>query len=680
MKLHNMTIKIIITVLCLFIFAIPIYAVDDKSTQSQESSSITEKSEWMPATDYFAVKINKNLVINDKRIVSVGDKGTIRISDDNKQWSTLTPVTNENLNDLLNYKGNELIAFGDHGQIIISTDGSVWTKIASGSNSDITASASNGSQIAAFTRQGKQVLYSTDGRDWKTIDIKNQYPINRLLWTGSMFIGVGDNGTVCTSKDGMNWNCSSVNKNDLYDVVWNGSVFAAFGNNVICTSKDGMKWETKELSSNKSDAYKLKKGIWNGKQFTAFGTAELKGQKKASFVTFTSVNGSNWNMGLWDTYSNDGLHEAYDLFWDGKGFEALGFGLYKDTAYRIMLYSGDGIKWSSRSSIITSKGSSFRSILKYGKAFLAIDWSGFSYSSTDAVKWSFAGTMPVIKDLWWPLEIMNDGKKFIIPGGMDSNNRTSSIYTSIDGMNWTKATGTYYCTSQNCEMLKYDGKTYYCNDSSSIYTSTDLKKWNSIKVGQSYYISNVIINGSNIIAFGKEIYRSTDGGKSWKSVSTKNSCFHTLYGNNLYLSLAINKNGYFVASRSKNGEQWTDAMVDNASTPVTIRAAAFGKDIFVLVGGYGNIYTSADGAKWRKVKAPTDKMLYSVRYINNEFYAVGENGTILHSKDAANWEMEKSPVSTRLYDIAANKTRAIIIGDGNTYLIKDLDSNRNPER
>ncbi|HEX3030315.1 MAG TPA: hypothetical protein VHT34_13690, partial [Clostridia bacterium] len=82
MKVSRMPVKIIIAVLCLFIFVIPIYAVDDSSSQNHKNSSTNEKSEWVPATDYFAVNINKTLVINDKRIVSVGDKGTIRISDD----------------------------------------------------------------------------------------------------------------------------------------------------------------------------------------------------------------------------------------------------------------------------------------------------------------------------------------------------------------------------------------------------------------------------------------------------------------------------------------------------------------------------------------------------------------------------------------------------------------------
>lgn len=64
---------------------------------------------------------------------------------------------------------------------------------------------------------------------------------------------------------------------------------------------------------------------------------------------------------------------------------------------------------------------------------------------------------------------------------------------------------------------------------------------------------------------------------------------------------------------------------------------------YVLVDGYGGIYTSIAGLNWTRQTSPPALHLSSIAYASNKFVAVGSRGTILTSTNATNWT--RSPVA-----------------------------------
>ena len=83
----------------------------------------------------------------------------------------------------------------------------------------------------------------------------------------------------------------------------------------------------------------------------------------------------------------------------------------------------------------------------------------------------------------------------------------------------------------------------------------------------------------------------------------------------------------------------------------------FGNNIFVAVGGSGNIVRSTDnGSSWDNATSPTGNHLREVTFGNNTFVAVGADGNIMRSTDnGTSFDNVTSPAQYTLFGVISSK-------------------------
>jgi hypothetical protein len=106
-----------------------------------------------------------------------------------------------------------------------------------------------------------------------------------LIWTGSLYVAVGNSGAIVTSPDAVTWTSrASGTTNQLVDVIWTGSQFVAVGAlGTILTSPDGITWTSRTSNT----ANSLSQVASNGTTLVAAG---------ASGTLLTSPDGITWSV------------------------------------------------------------------------------------------------------------------------------------------------------------------------------------------------------------------------------------------------------------------------------------------------------------------------------------------------------------------------------------------------
>ncbi|HEX3029034.1 MAG TPA: stalk domain-containing protein [Clostridia bacterium] len=249
------------------------------------------------------------------------------------------------------------------------------------------------------------ILVHADSKyNWtKVLKQAAMFNLNSVAWVGDQYVAVGNEYTIVTSKDGIEWKQRYEQLDiDLKSVCGNGKIMVAVGDSgMITTSYDGVKW-TEQRSGCHND---LKNVVWNGKEFLASGDS----------ITCKSSDGLNWSKFAAKNHN-------YTI-WDGKKYISVG---PNGSIYT----SKDGISW------INTKGPSAKEIksLAYNsKTYAMLETPNLIITSPDLTKWakrvsSFAGQL---NSITW------DGSMFFIAGD------SGVIETSTDGVKWTKqSTGT----------------------------------------------------------------------------------------------------------------------------------------------------------------------------------------------------------------------------------------------
>jgi len=257
--------------------------------------------------------------------------GAIYTSPDDVSWTTPFSNNLEPLWDVI-WDGSQFVAVGTGPTIYTSPDGTVWT--ARLTTDPIVAVPqrvirAGGQYVVVGNGTESQVLTSPDAITWTSHTPSNSYlSLSSVAWGNNLYVAVGGQGTVLTSPDGTTWSGGATgfgSTDQLYDVVWNGSVWAVSGfyfngpndyGGFIALSSDGMDWTRHDLPT-----LVFTQGLeWNGSLFVSVGTAIV-----------TSTDGMNWSTLETNASVND-------VTWSGSEFIAVGFGAE-------ILSSADGLTW-----------------------------------------------------------------------------------------------------------------------------------------------------------------------------------------------------------------------------------------------------------------------------------------------------------------------------------------------
>ena len=233
--------------------------------------------------------------------------------------------------------------------------------------------------------------------------------LNAVASSGTLFVAVGDAGTIVTSSDGASWTPRSVPSpncgitcNAFRGVAWTGSQFVAVGDSgAIFSSANGINWVSRSVSS----ATNLSAVTWAGTQLVAVGTSSGVGA-----ISLTSPDGITWTP-----HGPIGAFEIlYGVAWSGAVFAATGM----NSIYT----SADGVSWTSTG----LSGSTGSSISWTGSKFVAVIGSGVTTSS-DGISWSTQSLGgPVLRTSGF------SGSQYVAAGG------SGVLFTSPDAVTWTK--------------------------------------------------------------------------------------------------------------------------------------------------------------------------------------------------------------------------------------------------
>ena len=144
------------------------------------------------------------------------------------------------------------------------------------------------------------------------------------------------------------------------------------------------------------------------------------------------------------------------------------------------------------------------------------------------------------------------------------------------------------------------------------------------------------------------LYNTDDGGESWSEISVPSRAgLIDIDFANGEQGVIVGRGGTLLRT-SDGGRTWRALQ---AGTHVTLHHVDFNSDHRgVAVGESGTVLLTTDGWKtWRVLKAPTDAALLNVRLEGDKAWAVGERGVILRSEDGGEtWTRQESGTSQSL--------------------------------
>ncbi len=224
------------------------------------------------------------------------------------------------------YGNGRFIAIGESGTIFSSSDGFNWTEHSGDTNAFPTGIAyGDGLFVATSGSSQGAIISSSDGLVW-TQCYAGSGPgtaLNGIIYGGGQFVATGNNGTIVSSTDGVNWvpRSSGVTQ-DLGGICYGGGQFVADGNgdeggNVIISSADGINWKLRYTDPTYSLPWLGGVAYGEGRfvvtapssGFVLESAQALSGAQQATvtlttLVSFKGTNGSHPEAGL--VQGNDG--------------------------------------------------------------------------------------------------------------------------------------------------------------------------------------------------------------------------------------------------------------------------------------------------------------------------------------------------------------------------------------
>ena len=230
------------------------------------------------------------------------------------------------------------------------------------------------------------------------------YVLNDVMWDGTLFIAVGNDGAVLTSADGIDWVArdSATNAN-LYELAaFEANIFAV-GDEIILLSTDhGENWITKAVL----DGVTLTAVAINTTQVVVGGNGPDLLQPT---IMISEDRGDTWQA---VDSPSDICFSFRDLSYADKLFVAAtdcGFSL---SGARVHV-SADGKSWHEI--IVRQEGRGLQAIVHDGSQFVAVGGFGAVFTSFDGFNWTDLGTSVADVDhrsaAW-------SGSKLVLAGGV----------------------------------------------------------------------------------------------------------------------------------------------------------------------------------------------------------------------------------------------------------------------
>ena len=418
--------------------------------------------------------------------VAVGDTGAIFSSADGITWSKQISGTANQLKSVA-WGGagaaGKYVVIGQAGILLTSPDGVTWTvsptPVPGGAATHIMYDFG---LFVATTHFSLGIITSTDGLNWTaaTVAPGPTQLLTDVIYTGTMFVAVGQSNNVYTSVNGTTWApiATPPPAGNWTEVVFDGTnliLLSTFGG--YSYSSDGGATWSPIASFGSADI--LYGALWDGAQFIAVGTngTVLSGAWGGAGPTLGWTRLDTWLPSV---------TSLSDITWAAGTYVAVGANGGTNAAIKV---SNDGLLWSdpvsmpavSRHNAVASNGAN---------VFVAIGNAGSILTSVDSGStWLAYGTaVNQLNDIIW------DGTQFIVVGN------AGTILTSADGLTWApQGVGV---TAGNLSGIAWSGLNYVIcmGSANTALTSPDSTTWSLQAVtAVTYGVSKIVWDGTQYV-------------------------------------------------------------------------------------------------------------------------------------------------------------------------------------
>ena len=591
----------------------------------------SDLSAWQ-RTDTGTRQALRAMVFKGSRLVIVGESGLVLWSDAPGTFNTVHVGTTNWLEGVA-ASSSQLVAVGDNASIYVSSDATSWTKTTPGVSDWLYSVAFGGTGNGLWVAVGEngRILTSTDLVKWTTRNSGTTASLNRVIWTGSGFVAVGDSGTVLFGNAaGTIWQAQSNvgATGDLFTVTAaSAAVRLAGGNKELRSNAVGLLgtsvWVSELLATKTAPAPAgtYLASVWDGTNFVAAGRAGL-------LVTGTHSTGSTFDWSLFSSPTRNWIFDLTTATTYGTNVSASLVGStvrYSATRTTNTFYAGagdfatlvtsdNGVAWTTALSPQSATNEIFFGIAANQQGMLATGSHG-------VLAFSPVAYAPLLSTNTW-------------------TNTTPAItavvtnQVNVMGLAWySTMSGT---TNQLQGACATDSLFVVTGDRGTVLTSPDGTNWTRRVTGLTNYLSGVTVWPGGFVAVGDAgaILTSSDG-TTW-------------------------------ANHSRSTTNW-------------ISRVRWTGDRLVATGENGSLLTSPDGVTWTPRNSGTSQWINDVVQVGGTWYAAGTAGVVLTSPDTVTWTADSTLITGKsLYATAALNGQLIVAGVEGVILRAQVDGFTNP--
>ena len=473
-------------------------------------------------------------------------------------------------------------------------------------------------------------------------------PLLTVIYTNNLWVTAGEQGTILTSSNGIDW-AQQPRRTDIEykSLTYGEGLYVVAGEiGAILTSPDGTNWTQRF-----SPATSLGGVAYGNGLFVAVGSDQGRG------VVITSTNGINWTP-----HAINDILPVGVAFGDGK-FVAVGYGFHSAGA---IASSTDGVTWNVNPATFPEL---FENVGYGGGRFITVGRNGFIYASTNGTSWTrgttgsgrrfidvaygnnryvavgVRGTILISLDglQWTPqnsgtpdrLEAVGFGNGLFVALG-----ENGTIITSTDGTTWQKRN---FGTTRDLDgMTLAFGKIVVAGKHGVILTSTNGIDYTEQATGTAHDLHGVSFGNGLLVAVGEPgVILTSPDAINWtgRASGTTNSLKRAVYGGGLWI--VVGTEGTILTST--DGIVWTDRSLNNFGLPpFDLNAAAYGNGMYVIVGDgtnsqNGSAYYSPDGIEWTRNYYEFGKNLRGITFAQDVFMVTANDGFIFVSTNGITW-------------------------------------------
>lgn len=382
-----------------------------------------------------------------------------------------------------------------------------------------------GAELVGVTRTGQLLHSDNAGVFWQTLSTTQTTPFNKATRFGSVYVAVGDGGSIQSYVVGGAWTSLTSSGTILAanGVAWNeklgsDSLYVAVGSGITWTSADGGVTWTEHIQNVASTTTPLimLSVMWSGSYFVAVGSG-----------LWVSSDGVTWTSQVSAPPSTGRTSNIFAIDRLGGTPYAMGY----DTSKKLAAFSaGDstGFGWSPFTTIPGAQWAMLGITKSDAGLFVAVGWGGRVITNTapGTKAWSsYTVALATGEDFTDVIWANSQFTAVTSKGG---------IWTSTNGSTWTKrkaASQPLWCITRvkHAPSSNLDDQFIAAGSHGLLVTSFNGQEWAEGDIGSSQFTNQILSVPSTTVR--TETHHDTQTVKTVTTTYTLDTTAHTLTTN-----------------------------------------------------------------------------------------------------------------------------------------------------